>query len=108
MTRSGWKNEDPSANCRWGLLPWLPAFISLVCREADGYGLPMKLQEVERIVDRELFRPFVIRLTNGAKYHFKTRRDLGASKDCQMLFYFSDAGDNVRIDANSIVEIFEK
>lgn len=68
----------------------------------------MKLQEVERIVERDPFRPFVIRLSNGAKYHFKTRRDLGASKDCQMLFYFADSGENVRIDADSIVEVFER
>ena len=60
------------------------------------------------MVEREPFRPFVIRLNNGAKYHFKSRRDLGASKDCHMLFYFADSGENVRIDADSIVEVFER
>ncbi len=68
----------------------------------------MKVQELESVVEREPFRPFVIPLTNGAKYHFKSRRDLGASKDYHLLFYFADSGENVRIDADSIVEVFER
>jgi hypothetical protein len=68
----------------------------------------MKVSELASMVEREPFRPFIVRLNNGAKYHFKTRRDLGASKDCHMLFYFGDAGENVRIDAESVVEVFER
>jgi len=68
----------------------------------------MKVQELESVVEREPFRPFIVRLSNGAKYHFKSRRDLGASKGCHLLFYFADSGENVRIDADSIVEIFER
>lgn len=68
----------------------------------------MKVLELEKLVERDPFRPFSIRLNNGAKYDFKTRRDLGAAKDCHLLFYFADSGENVRIDADSIVEIFER
>ena len=68
----------------------------------------MKVQGIQGRVEREPFRPFSVRLTNGAKYSFKSRRDLGASKDCRMLFYFGDAGENVRIDADCIAEIFER
>lgn len=67
----------------------------------------MKVQEVQDVVERTPFRPFAVHLTNGAKYDFKTQRDLGATKDCQILYFFADAGGSVRIDADSIVEIFE-
>jgi hypothetical protein len=68
----------------------------------------MKVQEIERLVEREPFRPFAARLNNGAKYNFKARRDLGATKNYHLLFYFADSGDAVRIDADSIAEIFER
>jgi len=68
----------------------------------------MKVQEIQRVVERQPFRPFTVRLNNGAKYNFKTPRDLGAAKDCHLLFYFADSGENVRIDSDSIVEIFER
>ena len=68
----------------------------------------MKVQALESVVEREPFRPFRIHLNNGAKCHFKSRRDLGASKDYHLLFCFADSGENVRIDAGSIVEVFER
>lgn len=60
------------------------------------------------MVERQPFRPFAVRLSDGAKYNFKSRRDLGATKDCLTLYYFADAGGSVRIDADNIVEIFER
>lgn len=67
----------------------------------------MKVQKIQEVVEREPFQPFGVRLSNGAKFNFKTRRDLGATKDCLILYYFADSGHNVRIDADSIVEIVE-
>ena len=58
--------------------------------------------------DRDPFRPFAVRLSNGAKYDFKTRRDLGATTDCLILYYLADSGGSVRIDADRIVEILER
>lgn len=80
----------------------------LVCLPAFGYFTRMKVQAIQGRVERQPFRPFAIRLNNGAKYNFKTARDLGAAKDGHLLFYFADSGDVVRIDADSIVEIFER
>ena len=68
----------------------------------------MKVHELEKLVERDPFRPFSIRLNNGAKYHFKSRRDLGAAKDGHLLFYFADSGDVVFIDADSIAEVFAR
>ncbi len=68
----------------------------------------MKTAEIKETLERNPFRPFAIRLTNGAQYAFKTPRDLGATKDYRMLFYFGDNGEAVRIDSESIVEIFER
>ena len=70
--------------------------------------MAMKVHAIQGLIEREPFRPFAVRLTNGAKYNFKTRRDLGATKDYHLLFYFSESGDAVRIDADSIAEIFER
>ncbi len=68
----------------------------------------MKVKEIQHLVDRSPFRPFAVRLNNGAKYNFKTARDLGAAKDGHLLFYFADSGDVVFIDADSIVEVFAR
>lgn len=58
-------------------------------------------------MEREPFRPFAVRLNNGARYDFRTPKDLGASKDFAMLFHFGDDRVNSRIDTDSIVEIIE-
>ncbi len=67
----------------------------------------MKVSELKDILDRELFRPFAMRLNNGILYAFNTRKDFGASKDYEMIFHFGDHGGAARIDAESIVEIIE-
>ena len=67
----------------------------------------MQVLEIQKAVEREPFRPFSVRLNNGARYDFQTRKDLGASKDFEMLFHFADDGVNTRIDSDSIVEIIE-
>lgn len=68
----------------------------------------MKLKEIRGLVEREPFRPFAVRLNSGAKYTFKTARDLGATKDYLLLFYFAESRDFILIDADSIVEVFQR
>lgn len=67
----------------------------------------MQAADVQDLVHRSPFRPFAVRLSNGAEYSFTSRDDLGAPQDCRMIFYF---GENkaVRIDTESIVEVVEK
>jgi len=66
----------------------------------------MKVEDIKSRVERQPFRPFGVRLNNGAQYTFREPRDVGAPKDYRMLMYF---GENqvVRIDSESIVEIIE-
>jgi hypothetical protein len=68
--------------------------------------LSMKVQEIQKFVERHPFRPFAIRLNNGEEYTFKDRRDVGAPKDYHILIYFGES-ESVRIDADSITEIIE-
>lgn len=67
----------------------------------------MQVTDLKEVMERDPFRPFSVRLNNGAQYNFKTPRDLGATKDYHMIFYFADSGGAARIDSDSIVEIIE-
>ncbi len=66
----------------------------------------MKVQEIQNFVERQPFRPFGIRLNNGAQYFFKELRNVGAPEDYRLLIYFGKT-EAVRIDLDSITEIFE-
>ena len=67
----------------------------------------MKVAEIKGLVERQPFHPFSVRLSNGAQYNFKESRDVGAPKDYRLLIYFGKS-EAVRIDTDSIVEIFER
>ena len=67
----------------------------------------MQVADIQDLIRRTPFRAFAVRLTNGAEYSFLQRDDLGATKECNMIFYFSDR-QAVRIDTGSIVEVVEK
>ena len=67
----------------------------------------MRFTELKRVATREPFRPFGVRLSNGARYVFRHPRDLGATKDFNMIFFFGK-DEAVRIDTENIVEIFER
>ena len=41
----------------------------------------MQVADLKEVVEREPFRPFTVRLNNGAQYTFKTPRNIGASID---------------------------
>ena len=67
----------------------------------------MKIVEVKSLVERQPFRPFAVRLSNGAQYTFREPRDVGATKDYHILVFFGKS-EAVRIDSESIVEIIER
>jgi hypothetical protein len=66
----------------------------------------MKVKDIKRLVERQPFRPFGVRLNNGARYIFRESRDVGAPRNYRMLMYLGDT-EVVRIDTDSIVEILE-
>lgn len=67
----------------------------------------MKVKELKHVVDRVPFRPFTVRLNNGARYFFDSPRSLGAWRDYSVIMYFAKPNGSVRIDSESIVEIIE-
>jgi len=58
-------------------------------------------------VERRPFRPFAVRLNNGARYTFREPRDVGAPRDYRLIICFG-ANEAVRIDSDSIAEIIER
>jgi hypothetical protein len=66
----------------------------------------MNAQKIQNFVERKPFRPFGIRLNNGAQYTFKEPRNIGAPKNYRLIIFFGDS-EAVRIDTDSITEIFE-
>jgi len=67
----------------------------------------MKVQEIQKLVEQKPFRPFDIRLNNGAKYSFKEPRDIGAPRDYHLIFYFGES-EWALIDADAITEVFTR
>jgi hypothetical protein len=67
----------------------------------------MNLTEIKHVAERQPFRPFVVRLTNGSEYTFTDARDFGAPRDFHMIVYFGES-EAVRIDVDHIAEIIEK
>jgi hypothetical protein len=67
----------------------------------------VKSSEIRQLVERQPFRPFGVRLSNGAKYSFNEAREFGAPKDLHIIFFFGES-ESVLIDAENIVEIFTK
>ena len=72
----------------------------------------MEINQIKARMKRDPFRPFGIRLVNGAVYEFRERRDFGAPRDFHTLFYFGPGSINggagyFEIDPDKISEIFE-
>jgi len=65
----------------------------------------VKAEDIKGLLERQPFRPFGIRLNNGAQYSFKESRDVGAPKDYHLIIFFGEK-EAVLIDTDSIVEIF--
>ena len=66
----------------------------------------MKQTELQKILKRELFRPFGVRLSNGRKYEFLEARDLGAPRKVTHTIYYFGENESVLIDVENIVEVF--
>lgn len=67
----------------------------------------MKSSEIKQLVERQPFRPFSVRLSNGAQYAFNEASEFGAPKDLHIIFFFGES-ESVLIDTENIVEIFTK
>ena len=67
----------------------------------------MKVEEIKGLVERSPFRPFAIRLNNGAQYSFTNARQVGAPQDYHLIIFFGPS-EAVRIDTESIAEILEQ
>jgi hypothetical protein len=66
----------------------------------------VQTNDIRHLVERQPFRPFGVRLSNGAEY-INEPRQFGAPENLRMIFFFcKDVA--VRIDTENIVEIFEK
>jgi hypothetical protein len=62
--------------------------------------------EIRRAAEREPFRPFGVRLSNGAMYLFNRARDFGAPEDLRTIVYLGN-NELVLIATDNIVELFE-
>ena len=67
----------------------------------------MRAIDLKRLAKRHPFRPFGVRLSNGARYLFNEPHQFGAPEDFHMIFFFGKS-EALRIDTDTIVEIFEK
>ena len=67
----------------------------------------MKVEEIRSLVDRQPFRPFAVRLSNGSEYTFSESREFGAPRDYHVIFHFGES-ESVRIDTENIVEVIER
>lgn len=67
----------------------------------------MNAERIRELTDRHPFRPFTIRLTNGASYVFKEPREFGAPKNLSSIWYFGE-DHAVYIDPLHIVEIMDR
>ena len=65
----------------------------------------MPVEIIRDVVLREPFRPFTLRLSNGAEYSFNAPRDLGASKGLGTIIHFGEGEHLTLLDRENIVEI---
>ncbi|MBI4659104.1 MAG: hypothetical protein HY735_09690 [Verrucomicrobia bacterium] len=67
----------------------------------------MKAADIKDIAERRPFRPFSVRLNNGAQYTFSEPRNFAAPKDYRVIFYFGDS-DWTMLDLDSIAEVIQQ
>lgn len=65
----------------------------------------MKTEEIKEFVERIPFRPFAIRLSNGARYEIHSPRNIGAPGNYSVVFYFGPNSGWALLDTENIVEI---
>lgn len=64
----------------------------------------MQAADLKAIAERRPFRPFSVRLSNGARYTFSEPRSFGAPADYHVILHFGET-DYAILDAENIVEI---
>lgn len=67
----------------------------------------MQSAELKQIAEREPFRPFGVRLSNGVQYFFNEPRAFAATRDFHTIFFFGE-NEWVLIDTENVVEVFPK
>ena len=67
----------------------------------------MKVADVKEFVERQPFRPFIVRVNSGAQYAFNEPRDFGARKDYRVIVFFGES-ELALIDTDSITEIIQR
>jgi hypothetical protein len=65
----------------------------------------VKTEDIKHWVERTPFRPFAIRLSNGARYEIHHPRNIGAPGNYSVVFYFGSDGGWALIDTENIVEV---
>ena len=64
----------------------------------------MQIEDIKKVAEREPFRPFTLRMNNGAKYVFEKPRNFGAPEDYHVIMFFGET-DWAMLDADSIAEV---
>lgn len=64
----------------------------------------MNTMALKEVSERQPFRPFTVRLNNGAQYTFNAPRNFGAPEDYREIVFFGKS-ELVLIDPESITEI---
>jgi hypothetical protein len=67
----------------------------------------MDAQAIKDVAEGRPFRPFIIRLRNGAEYTFSEAKNFGAPEDFREVFCLGKS-DWVLIDLENIVEVSRK
>ena len=67
----------------------------------------MTIDTIRDVVFREPFRPFTLRMSNGAQYTFNSARDLGASKGLGTIVHFGEGERLALLDRENIVEVIQ-
>ena len=67
----------------------------------------MNVAELKNFAERQPFRPFTVRLSNGVQYTFSEPRNLGAPKDWHVIIFFGES-DWTLIDTESITEVITR
>lgn len=66
----------------------------------------MNIDAFKVVAGRTPFRPFSIRLSNGAQYSFRDQREFGAPRDLHVICYFGE-NNLVLIDPDQIVDVID-
>jgi hypothetical protein len=62
---------------------------------------------LKKVAEKKPFRPFTVRLHNGARYTFREARDFGAPRNYGSIIFLGKS-DFVWIDRESIAEIVKR